>query len=155
MDVAHTLDFSRLRVLENIKISALGSQRALNKELEDLEKSRLSLVKQRERAEDIARGVRSYEPVSEGIPGPGVYNPQIGRSREPATHDAMRPAVKSNWEKEVRRLEAELAEIDQKKKSLTVERDEVFERFNEASHLYDTCKKFVDNLLNGNVEAGN
>ncbi|CUX23217.1 hypothetical protein AGR7C_Cc160140 [Agrobacterium deltaense Zutra 3/1] len=153
MEVAHTLDFSRLRVLENIKISALGSQRALNKELESLEKSRLSLVQRLERAQDIANGVRSYEPVNEGLTG--QYDPQIGRSREPATHDDMRSAIKSNWEKEVRRLEAELAEIDQKKKSLTAERDEVSERFNEAGHLYDACKKFVGNMLNGDVEGGN
>jgi predicted nucleic acid-binding Zn-ribbon protein len=150
MDAPHTLDFARLRVLENIKVSALGSQRALNDEIARVEKTIISLTKRINNAEENAKGSRSsIEPVSEAPTG--IYHPHTEASKPSRTYHPD-PEIQSNWSNIAAGLKAELAEAEQKKKSLTAELEETSERFNEASHLYDACKKYADNLLHDGRE---
>ncbi|GEM_PF-3613256 len=150
MEAPHKLDLTRLRVIENIKVSALGSQRALNDEIVSVEKTIRSLTSQIENAEEIAKGSRSnIEPVGEGPTG--LYHPHTDPSK-PIRIYSPDSKIQSNWSNVAAGLKAELAEAEEKKKALTAEREETSERFNEASHLYDACKKYADNLLHDGHE---
>lgn len=145
MEAPHKLDLTRLRVIENIKVSALGSQRALNDEIASIEKTIRSLTAKIENAEQNAKGSQSnIEPVGEGPTG--LYHPHTDRSK-PLSIYLPDPKIQSNWSNIAGGLKAELAEAEEKKKALAAEREEASERFNEASHLYDACKKYADNLL--------
>lgn len=129
MDTTHTLDLARLRTLENIKVGLRGSQVSLFEAVQEMEKKRETLVQKLKRAREIAGNASFPRPI----------NP-----------DALSGDIPGNWAKEVKRLEMEISELDEKKKALSAEHDEVYERFNEASHLFDACKKFADGILHDN-----
>lgn len=148
MDPTHTLDFTRLRVLENIKISLLGSMRAITTAVEDTEKKRMSLVKRLERAREIAEGTRGSSPVME-IPYRTYNEAQIDRAGLARVMDDHRD-VQSNWAKEVTNLEAQLTALEAEQEALKAQQQDARERFNEAAGLHDACQSFVDRVLHGN-----
>lgn len=148
MDPTHTLDFTRLRVLENIKINLLGSMRAIAVAVEEIEKKRISLVKRLERARELAKGTRNSAPVSE-IPYHGYNNASIDYAGLARVIDNDQD-LQSNWAKEAIKLEEQLKALEAEQKSLKAQREDASERFNEAAGLYDACQAFVDNILHGN-----
>jgi hypothetical protein len=139
LDPTPTLDLSRLRVLENIKVTALGASQAVAKRIDEMNKRLADRQRQLNHArhglEEASR--RSTDIVTEGM-GTGFVTRWKGGGSSGA---------KEHWKSQISAFEAECNSIEKDIEEAEVSRREAFEQFNESSHLHDACKAFASEYL--------
>ncbi|ANL02201.1 MULTISPECIES: hypothetical protein [Rhizobium] len=137
MEATHTLDLSRLRILEGIKTAALGAAQLGQKKISDLQKDlegkRRQLQHAQNALETVSRG--SHEVVTEGMTIISRWSSGKGASQ------------REFWSAKIQEFEAECVTIEQNIREIDALRASDFERFNEASYLFDACKTFAAEYL--------
>ncbi len=135
MDFDHTLDPSRMRALDAIRETLMASSQALSKKVRDLSQKRIDKNSQLNAAKATLRGAR--------VGGAIVENHVEGGLPTTVTRFQSGDYV-TLWTDKVRRLEAEVAEIDRGIATANEAAAAEADRFNEADGLYQSCKKFLD-----------
>lgn len=135
IEATPTLDLSRLRVLENLKVTALGASRAAAKRIEELEK-RL-VVKQGQ----LTHAQHGLEEASRRGSSVVTEGGAVTRWKSDGG------GAMGQWKSQISAFEAECNSIEIDIKEAEVSRREAFEQFNESSHLHDACKAFASEYL--------
>lgn len=148
MEVTHTLDFSRLRTLESIKLSLAGSLKRLTEEMSKIAVERDALVRKLENASSHAAGGRIQR--DKASDGHRIYNPSTQEDRGSLQPD-MDENIRKSWAKISKELQAEFDEMNARQKTIQAELDDIREQFNEAAWLFENCKRFVDRVTAGGI----
>lgn len=130
----HSLDYTRLQVLESQSRSFLAINHGERERVETLHRKQMNLESRRRNLE-----ARLAEVQRSGN--------QVIHERHVFTHDDKHPLSSASHNEKILEVDAELSEVAAALKEAEGRAAAEFEKFNATEHLIKSCKAFINRMI--------